>query len=72
MRDARFKEEGNDDSTRKEDELKRLRALERELMIELGIKPPSRFWNFYSEHPVSISTAIATLLVTLSFALSIF
>ncbi|MFT7687121.1 MAG: Zn-finger nucleic acid-binding protein [Candidatus Azotimanducaceae bacterium] len=70
LRDARIKGEGDDDSARKEDELARLRALERELMIELGIKPPSRFWNFYSTHPVSISTSIAALLVTASFASS--
>ncbi|MFT5211010.1 MAG: Zn-finger nucleic acid-binding protein [Flavobacterium sp.] len=72
MREAGFKEEGDDESAQEDDELKRLRELERELMIELGIKPPSRFWNFYASHPVSISAAIATLLVTLTLVSSVF
>ncbi|MBL4682182.1 MAG: hypothetical protein JKY88_15860 [Pseudomonadales bacterium] len=72
LRDARIQEEGVDDATRKQDELERIRAIERELMIELGIKPPGRFWMFFSSNPVSVSISLAALLVTASLALSFF
>lgn len=72
LRDARFQDEGLDDRQKKEQELERLRKLEREIMLELGIKPPSRFWTFYSSHPISLSTLVASLLVSLSIAVSFF
>jgi hypothetical protein len=35
-------------------------------MLELGIKPPSRFWVFDSDYPFSVSAALAVFLLTCS------
>jgi hypothetical protein len=72
LRDARFQDEGESEQQKKEQELERIRALEREIMLELGIKPPSRFWTFYSGHPISLSTVFASLLISLSLSINFF
>ena len=66
MRDARLKEDREDQLKRKRDELERLRKLEREIMLELGIKPPGRYMRFFESHPFSMSTAFAVLIVATS------
>jgi hypothetical protein len=46
------------------DELARLRALEREIMLKLGLRPPGRLGMFFGQHPFSMSAAIGLLLVS--------
>lgn len=72
MRDARFKEEGDNEEQRKKDELAELKRLEAEIMKELGIKPPSKLWTMFSQRPVSISASVGILLVTISSAISFY
>jgi DNA-binding SARP family transcriptional activator len=66
LRDAQLNEDSSQLHRKRRDELDRLRQLEREIMLELGIKPPGRFWLFYSDHPFSVSAAVALLLLTCS------
>ena len=47
----------------KRKELERLRALEREIMAELGIKPPSRLWLFFERYPISMGFAISSMII---------
>jgi tetratricopeptide (TPR) repeat protein len=70
LRDARFQDDAASDDQRKRDELAELKRLEADLMKELGIKPPSKLWQIFSQRPVSISTSIGILLVTLSSVIS--
>ena len=66
MRDQRVKTDRDDDHVRKRDELNRIRALEREIMEELGIKPPGRLWLFYDQHTVVLSFAIFVMIVSMT------
>ncbi len=66
MRDARLEGDREEDLARKREELERLRALELEIMKELGLKTPSRFWRFFERYPISVSSAFAMLIVAAS------
>ncbi len=66
MRDARLDDDREADLDKKRAELERLRNLEREIMKELGIKPPGAFRVFFDRHPFSVSSAAGVLLITLS------
>ncbi len=72
LRDARLKEEGNSEEQRRKEELAELKRLEAEIMKELGIKPPSKLWQIFSQRPVSISVSVGILLVTLSSVISFY
>ena len=47
LRQARLTDEGDEQFQRQNDELERLRKLEREIMAELGIKPPGALGTFF-------------------------
>lgn len=66
MREARLEEDREEELERKREELERLRTREREIMGELGLKPPGRFWRFFEKHPLSVSGAFAILLLAAS------
>lgn len=66
MREQRHAGDREEDLERKRAELDRLRKLEAEIMKELGIKPPSRFWLFFEKHPFSVSAAFGILLLAAS------
>lgn len=66
MRDARLKGDREEELKRKRAELERLRKLEREIMLELGIKPPGKLMMFFQSYPFSMSTAFAILIVAMS------
>ncbi|XOV88929.1 MAG: hypothetical protein ACFHX7_03355 [Pseudomonadota bacterium] len=66
LRDARHQEDRETALKRKRDELERLRQLEREIMKELGLKPPGRAWLFFEKHPISVSSAFAILIIAAS------
>ena len=70
LREARYKDDSKNEQQRKKEELEYLRKLEREIMKELGIKPPGRLWTIFSGHPVSISASIGILLIAVSSAVS--
>jgi len=59
MRDQRLKGDKQDDPDANRKELERLRELEREILKELGIKPPSIFWVFFEKYTISLSFAIS-------------
>ena len=68
MRDQRLKGDKQDDPDANRKELERLRELEREILKELGIKPPSTFWVFFEKYTISLSFAISLLIVSLAGA----
>jgi hypothetical protein len=68
MRHHKIQESNQYSTEEKENELERLRQLERELMIELGVKPPGRFWMFFSRNPRSVSGTIGALLIAVTMA----
>jgi len=59
MRDQRLKGDKQDEPDANRKELERLRELEREILKELGIKPPSTFWVFFEKYTISLSFAIS-------------
>jgi ribosomal protein L37AE/L43A len=63
LRQARLAEDGQADIDRKRKELERLKALEREIMKELGLKPPGALWVFYEKYAISMSFAITSLII---------
>ena len=66
MRDQRLKGDKQDDPDTNRKELERLRELEREIVKELGIKPPSALWVFFEKYTISLSFAISLLIVALA------
>ncbi len=66
LRDQRHENDREADFERKRAELERLRRLEAEIMKELGIKPPSRFWRFFEKHPFAVASVAAVLLIAVS------
>lgn len=66
MRDQRLKGDRAEDLEAKRKELERLRQLEREIMKELGMKPPSRFWLFYERHPISLSFFATVMIIAVT------
>jgi ribosomal protein L37AE/L43A len=61
---AEWDKQDDPDTNRKE--LERLRELEREIVKELGIKPPSALWVFFEKYTISLSFAISLLIVALA------
>lgn len=63
MREHRLK--GDEDAARqkKEDELERLRALELEIMKELGIKPPGPLWRLFERHTALMGFGLTAIVV---------
>lgn len=72
LRDARLKEEGVSEEQRRKQELAELKRLEAEIMKELGIKPPSKLWQVFSQRPVSISMSVGLLLISISSVISFY
>lgn len=68
LKDQREKGDQDSQLEAKRAELERLRALMRELMKELGMKPPGRFWLLFEKYPLPISMAGAVLVVGLTAA----
>ncbi|MFT4713033.1 MAG: tetratricopeptide (TPR) repeat protein/ribosomal protein L37AE/L43A [Candidatus Azotimanducaceae bacterium] len=68
LRQARLTDEGDEQFQRQKDELERLRKLEREIMAELGIKPPGKFWTFFEQHPFFVGVTF-TLVILVSTVL---
>ncbi len=63
MRDQRLKGDRQAELDAKRKELERLRELEREIMKELGIKPPSQLWLFFEKYTISLSFAISSAII---------
>ena len=72
MRDARFRDDHDSEEQRRKEELAELKRLEAEIMKELGIKPPSKLWQMFSQRPFSISVSVGVLLVALSSLISFY
>jgi len=66
LREQRLKGDENDEVRRKKEELERLRALEREIMKELGIKPPSKLWVYFEQYTVSMTAAAVVVVIGLT------
>jgi len=63
LRQARLTDEGDQQFQRQRDELERLRKLEREIMAELGIKPPGALWVFFEKHPFSVGITFTLVIL---------
>ncbi len=63
LRDQRLKGDQNADLDAKKAELERLRALELEIMKELGIKPPGVLWRLFEQHTFAMSMAAIVIIV---------
>ncbi len=63
MRDQRLKGDREADLEAKKKELERLKALELEIMKELGIKPPSKLWLIFEKYTLSLSFAITAAII---------
>lgn len=63
MRDQRLKGDREAELDAKKKELERLKALELEIMKELGIKPPSQLWMIFERYTISISFAITATII---------
>ncbi|MBT4377648.1 MAG: hypothetical protein HOD26_02405 [Gammaproteobacteria bacterium] len=66
MREQRLKGDKQDDPDTNRKELERLRELEREIVKELGIKPPSTLWVFFEKYTISLSFVISLMIVALA------
>ncbi|MBD3646880.1 MAG: hypothetical protein HUJ31_05365, partial [Pseudomonadales bacterium] len=66
QRDERLK--GDEEAQRKLklEELERLRKREREIMEDLGMKVPGRFWQMFERYPGSIGTALTGVIIVLT------
>lgn len=63
MRDQRMKGDRDAELDSKRAELERLKALELEIMKELGIRPPSQLWQIFERYTISLSFAITAAIV---------
>ncbi|MEL0066090.1 MAG: hypothetical protein VXA40_14845 [Gammaproteobacteria bacterium] len=63
MRDQRLKGDREAELEAKKKELERLKALELEIMKELGIKPPSKLWMIFEKYTLSLSFAITAAII---------
>ncbi|MDA0978949.1 MAG: hypothetical protein O3B72_10345 [Proteobacteria bacterium] len=63
LREHRLKGDEQEQLDSKRAELERLRALELEIMKELGIKPPSAFWRLFEQHTALIGFGMAAVIV---------
>lgn len=63
MRDQRLQGDAQADLEAKKAELERLRKLEREIMLELGIKPPGPLWIFFEKYTLPVSFAVTVMII---------
>jgi tetratricopeptide (TPR) repeat protein len=63
MRDQRLQGDEAADREAKKAELERLRKLEREIMLELGIKPPGPLWMFFEKYTIPVSFAVTVMII---------
>lgn len=63
LRNSRLQGDKSEELDAKRKELERLKALTREIMLELGMKPPSRLWLLYEEYTLSISFAVGAVII---------
>lgn len=63
LREERLRADDAEEAKRKKAELERVRRRERELMTELGMKPPGKFWLFFEKYPLSVGTAMSAVIV---------
>jgi tetratricopeptide (TPR) repeat protein len=63
MRDQRLKGDREAELDAKKKELERLKALELEIMKELGIRPPSQLWMIFERYTISLSFAITAVII---------
>ncbi|MBT7371796.1 MAG: hypothetical protein HN816_14180, partial [Gammaproteobacteria bacterium] len=63
MRDQRLKGDRDAEMDAKRKELERLRELEKEIMKELGIRPPSQLWMFFEKYTISLSFAVTASII---------
>ncbi len=63
MRDQRLQGDRHADIEAKRAELERLRKLEREIMEELGIKPPGTLWIFFEKYTLPMSFAVTVMII---------
>jgi hypothetical protein len=63
LRDQRLVGDREAEMEKKREELERLRRLEREIMAELGIRPPSKLWIMFENHPVSIGFVFTAMII---------
>lgn len=66
MRDQRLKGDRQDDLDAKKAELERLKALEREIMLELGIRPPGPLWQLFEQYTFGMSFAFTAVIVVIT------
>lgn len=63
MRDQRLKGDRDSELESKKAELERLKALELEIMKELGIRPPSALWMLFERHTISLGLAFTAVII---------
>ncbi|MBO6556274.1 MAG: hypothetical protein JJ921_07220 [Pseudomonadales bacterium] len=63
LRDQRLQGDRQSDIDAKRAELERLRKLEREIMEELGIKPPGPLWMFFEKYTLPVSFAVTVMII---------
>ncbi len=63
LRDQRLKGDRDAELAAKQAELDRLKALELEIMKELGIRPPSRLWQLFEKYTISMGFAFSASIV---------
>lgn len=66
LRDQRLHGDKQGELDAKRNELARLREMEREIMKELGIRPPSALWLLFEKYTISLSFAISMSIVALT------
>lgn len=66
LRDQRLKGDNQSELDAKRKELERLKEMEREIMKELGIKPPSALWIIFEKYTISLSFAFSMTIVALT------
>lgn len=66
LRDQRLTGDRQGDIDAKKAELERLKALEREIMLELGIKPPGALWQLFEQYTFAISFGFTVVVVVIT------
>ncbi|HIG44089.1 MAG: hypothetical protein ABGY96_20715 [bacterium] len=72
IRDARIVEEDVNEESRKYEELARVRRLENEIMVDLGMRPAGKLWQYFTYHPVVVFSVIYVLLFATSAIILLF
>lgn len=66
LRDQRLTGDRQEEIDAKKAELERLKALEREIMLELGIKPPGALWQLFEQYTFAISFGFTAVVVVVT------